>query len=310
MNSLAETKNICSDWKGNNADEYGNNVATYAVRVEGNVENQENHELNSDENPFEIFIRNYSSGSTLPDIDLTMVDQIGQYPAILYNVEVVTANVSSKNGFLLDPIVVTILNGSGSISGIIALQTPDNYTLNVTFDQESLNPLSIIVEVRKCFMGETSTQRHRLCHQCNAANYNFLPNEENNCQTCPDNANCTTALITPNNGYWHPFPCSIHIERCLSVKACDFGNRENRLYEFVDGIHQCDFTEYEKAEYQQWQCKKVRFHFKLRFPTSFFRGTLAFYADLVNRISEERIRLIAGNAFLSLEMWLCSFSRF
>lgn len=255
MNIVSSIDDICDDWKENTTfSQYGNLIATYQVYVRGIVSDEEITSFHPTE---PLVIRNYASGSTLPDIVLVLVDQIGTYPAGNPDVDVVRASIPSLDGFS-NPTTIPLVDGEGSVTGKVAFKYPGNYTFTIKFDQAFIeSSLTLILEVRNCSMGETTVGKGLMCHVCNEDTFNFTPESETGCLSCPDNANCTTSFIAPNNGYWHQFPCSTHIQKCLTLKACDFNDREASLYKFSQDKLDCNFNDTEIRKYEIAQCRQV-----------------------------------------------------
>lgn len=255
---VIQSKSICKEWKGNKANGYGNNIATYAAHVHAKLEiNNRTKSLRTSEKP--TVIENYASGSKLPTILLQLVDALGQGPAVGVCNDVISATMSSLDDRLFFGTIVVALNESrGNFTEITAFRSPGKYRLEISFNEESLKPLPFVVEVRKCIIGETSGPDDSICILCNAATFNFRPEGKTGCLPCPEHGNCTTSVIVPEKGYWHSFPCSEHIQRCLTIRVCDFGGRNARLTKFVESAENCHFSEAESKEYQDLLCKPVR----------------------------------------------------
>lgn len=160
MKTIASNGDVCENWERNKAIRYGQNVTTEASSVWKEILYEDKKEIIEDGSS--IVFRNYESRKTLPLIKLTLVDQLGQSPAIVPNSEIVKALLSSSDGFIVVRETLLLIEGEGSISGIVVNQYPDTYTVLVEFDQKFLKSFEIIIEVRKCVVRETAVEQEKL----------------------------------------------------------------------------------------------------------------------------------------------------
>lgn len=255
MNVIQSTEDICKEWKGNGAEGYRDNIATYATHVYAELEtNDRTESVRTSGRP--TVIENYVSGSILPTIILEVIDDLGQGPAIGVTNDTVQSTLSSPDGLFSGFLTIPLTEGIGRFVGISGFSSNGTRHLLIEFSEESLKPINISVEVRSCFVGESLALDSSVCVQCNAATYNFHPETANGCLPCPENGNYISSVIVPEKGHWHSFPCSEHIQRCLTDAACDFSDREEKLSDFED-VTSCDFRESAIAEYGDLLCKRV-----------------------------------------------------
>ena len=130
--------------------------------------------------------------------------------------------------------------------------TPELQTLNV-------KPSYIYVTMRPCIVGETTVNKqdqYLACQECSSSTYNLDP-EGAECKPCPENANCESRLIMPDDGYWHASPCSERIQGCLTSHACAFEGRSVNLRHMTHDMTSCDFDMAKIDEYQEAQCAEV-----------------------------------------------------
>lgn len=184
MKIINTTEGDCAKWKSNHADRY-RNIATYASGVYAEVEEGNKIEqVRMSGNP--TVIKNYASGSLLPTIWITIIDDLGQWPAIGIKNDTVQATMISPDGFILGTVSIPLINGKGNFTGITGFCSNGTYELVIEFSEKSLNPLKLYVEVRQCRVGESSSSDGSLCVECNTATYSFHPEEAKSCQPCPE----------------------------------------------------------------------------------------------------------------------------
>ena len=245
------TKTVCPWWIGNTAGTYGHVVASFASQVNVTVVNERGI-TGSEEDGSYI----YRSGSPL-SISLEIRDGFDQGPAVGRNGRVVSSTISSPNSLFSGN--QTILLGSLSTElNVTGFAKPGHYTVLINFDEDILKEEEINVTVQNCTIGEASLRNGTLCEPCNAATYNFHPDDEDSdCQPCPDNGNCATKVIVPKQGYWHSSPCSPHIQRCLSSDACRNEKRVEKLEQKTQNMDNCSISNKEIEDYQQAQCEEA-----------------------------------------------------
>ena len=246
---------ICSSWKTNTAALYGHDVGTYATAGQMTIENDDKSVcVGGEEN---CVIKGYRSGTILPPAEVELLDGLRQGPAISYLP--IAANMSSLSGqFLASPVAILMEQGACIFRSIASFAPPGEYTLTVKFGEEAIEDIVVTVRVRSCFIGEiNSTEDGGICTDCGTTEYNFHP-QANVCLRCPENGNCESQMITPEDGYWHRTPCSDHLHRCLPTSACVSENRSDILKTKVRGESSCDFEGDWIEDYTQAQCAKVR----------------------------------------------------
>ena len=252
LRSIKSVNDVCPSWKDNNARLYGPVIATYAVSAQMVIEDATNSGCESGEEG--CAIESYRAGTELPAATVELVDRLDQKPAT--SDQPVSAIMSSKGGrFLTGSFVLEMKKGSCSFKHIEAFVPPGKYQLTVEFDKKEIKSIDIRVSVRECFVGE-SLSSAGICVDCSSTTYSFPPSK-NDCQSCPENGNCTSQAITPNDGYWQKTPCSDRLYRCLPTAACEFEGRSNKLSEAVSDVTKCSFEESEIEDYMDAQCAEV-----------------------------------------------------
>ena len=254
LKQVESDQDICSSWKGNRAEVYGQDVATYATTAKMTiVRNRKKSICASGE--INCLIKGYRVGTDLPTATVELLDGLGQRPAINYRP--VNASMSSlSNEFLLGSIVRPMENGSFMFQSIRGFVPPGDYKLTVELDRMVMKNIGITVRIDNCSVGEIVSNTG-ICVDCSSTTYNFQLSA-NYCQPCPENGNCTSRVITPNDGYWQKTPCSDHIYRCLPTSACKFGNRAEKLTASVSNVTSCHFDEeWIEEDYARAQCVEV-----------------------------------------------------
>lgn len=298
MDNIKST-GICENWKGNKARRYGDNIATYASRVIAEIVRDD-----SSTEPVQtygnfIVIEGYESGQLLPDIQLQIVDDIGQGLAIGVMRTVVRARLSSPDNFLSGVVTIRPIKGRETFTGIFGIGSNKTYDLIINFSEMTLAPLRILVKVRACHIGESLSPDGLRCFLCNSASYNFRANRSKACLPCPENTDCSSSVNIPEKGYWHSFPCSEHIQRCLTNKACSHEYRQRALTDLVVDVKTCDFNIVKIANYRSLLCAQVYFSIIIDHSkwTCLSRGTLDHSVDHAHKITENLNLLIVENVF-------------
>ena len=245
------TKNdLCSAWKGNKAAVYGDQIGSYAVAAELIVESKNDKDIEWSKKQ-KIF-KNYRSGTILPPIQIRLLDGLGQRYAT--SDHDIVATMSSTTDFLADAITMTIKDGAGSFSRIAGNAPSGNHRVVIEFNDETIESLSLTVHVRQCKINEEASDDSG-CDPCNDSSYNFDP-QTGKCQRCPDHSNCESHMILPEPTFWHPMPCSIHVQKCLASEACKPDGWEG-LKKITDGAENCSFSKKDIDNYREAQCLKV-----------------------------------------------------
>ena len=248
---------ICAKWEGNEADVYGNTLASYARRVK-KVIRYEDRDFEEEVEGNRYFVRNHVSGTQIPSLYVEAVDALGQGPASGAGNDTVLATMVSPEKLFSGSIGVRLDEGVGNFSGVAGYREAGFYNVRVNFSEESIPSFTIVVEIRGCLIGEVVAANGTICQPCNGNNYNFFPDRADpGCQSCPENADCDTAVILPDAGYWHRTPCSNHIQECLTKEACDEKNRTNDLREHAAIVEKCQFSEPFILSYAEAQCREV-----------------------------------------------------
>ena len=255
LNSL---DHVCSEWKGNEAGVYGNTLASYARRVK-KVIRYEDRDFEEEVEGNRYVVRNHVSGTQIPSLYIEVVDALGQGPASGAGNDTVVATMASPDRLFSGAIGVRLDEGSGNFSGVAGYREAGFYDVRVDFSERSIPSFTIVVEIRGCSIGEAATANGTFCQPCNGNTYNFFPDRADpGCKSCPDNADCDTVFILPDPGYWHQTPCSVHIQECLTKRACDERQRAENLRQLADAVEECQFSEPFIQSYADAQCRKVR----------------------------------------------------
>ena len=255
LNSLDR---VCGQWQNNQAGVYGNDLASYARRVRKVLRFEEREERQEVEGNV-YFLLDHLSGSQLPSLFLTAVDELGQGPAAGAGSEIIEATMWSPDHLFTGAVRIRLEEGEGGFSGIAGYREAGIYDVRVNFSEGSIPPFTIRVEVRSCRIGEAVAAGGTICQQCSGDTYNFSPNQQNpGCQPCPEGAKCDTAAIRPSKGHWHSSPCSRHIQDCLTTRACDEPGRDERLREMGSMVEDCDLTPDFVKNYTNAECREVR----------------------------------------------------
>ena len=254
----------CPAWRNNSAGSYGQVVATDATTAKMTVEYKgEKTEVSSGKG-FEV--RDYVGGNQLPRVTVEFLDKLKQGPARMGNPDIL-ATLSTSEGFQVGNISLPVDGQTAKFPHVIGFGLPGIYNITIRFidsysfrgqfnEREVIDSLNITVHVRNCTIGEVPVGETKICSNCSTSAYNFDPEGEE-CQPCPENGNCTTGVIIPNDGYWHASPCSVNITRCLTSYACKFDNRVETLTNLTRDMKSCSINATTVEEYQQEQCAEV-----------------------------------------------------
>ena len=253
LSQLKSDKDICPSWKGNHGGVYGPNVGTYAATAEMTLDDTNKAVcVSGGEN---CVIEGYHIGTDLPTATVELLDELKQSPATNYRP--VDARMSSPVGqFLLVSIVVPMERGACTFRSIKGFVPPGVYDLIVEFGEKAIKSIGITVRVHNCSVGEFVSNAG-FCETCSSTTYNFLLSAED-CKPCPENGNCESRVITPDDGYWQQMPCSDHLHRCLPASACESQGRSEKLKTMVEDVSSCNFKEEWIENYTQAQCAEVR----------------------------------------------------
>ena len=250
LRRLKKLRDICITWRNNSAKAHGPSVGTCRLPV---VEEREDKIIAIPEKNMSFLIKGYVSGEELPIIKVQLLDELGQVP--LKYAHGIEAKMSAPKTFLTCTITKPILKGRASFSGIRGFVPPGNHSLSIELIGAALEKnISIIVNVEDCSIGQVASSGG-LCADCSTTSYNV--GNTDTCNPCPENANCTSRVILPADGYWHITPCSVKIQRCLTAHACKFEKRSEKLQKLTKELTSCDFDPKFIKNYAETQCTKV-----------------------------------------------------
>ena len=249
---LKSVDDICPSWKHNRGESYGPDVGTYATTARMTVGDANDSVYESGE---EWVVEGYRAGEDLPAMRVELIDGLRQGPARYYRP--VEADMSSPfTQFLVRSVVIPMDHGNCTFRSVSGVVPPGAYKLTIDFGEKLIEGIGISVIVPKCSVGE-SVSTGGLCADCSSTTYNFQLSADH-CKSCPENGNCTSRVITPNDGYWQQMPCSVHLHRCLPTSACEFKGRSKKLENLVKDVANCNFSDTWITEnYTRAQCAKV-----------------------------------------------------
>ena len=256
LDFLQSLDDVCETWSGNIAGRYAPNAGTFAVQVKKTIvlANGTEIEIASGD---AYYVMDHASGSPLPIVQLEAVDGLGQGPAVGLQSEVIEASMSASKGFFSGSVNVAMVAGIGNFSRVVGFGIEGVYECTIVFSEQSIAHFSMFVHIRGCTIGEVAAANGTICEPCTSDTYNLGSEDEPGCHPCPDNGNCASHIILPDKGYWHPTPCSKHLQKCLSSEMCDFNERASRLEEATRDLESCHFAEEDAEAYTHAQCKEA-----------------------------------------------------
>ena len=253
LKRLESEADLCPSWKGNRGDVYGADVGTYAYSAIMTIaESKGSVCVSGGKN---CVIEGHHTEEDLPKAEVKLLDAFGKGPA--RNYRTVNANMSSVRGkFMVGSVSLPMEEGTCAFRTIKGFVPPGEYKLTVDFGEKAIKDIRITVIVRNCSVGE-AVSSGGICVDCSITTFNFFPSAIG-CQPCPENGNCTTRVITPNDGYWQKTPCSDQLYRCLPVSACKYKGRSEKLTDIVSDVASCHFNEtWIDEDYARAQCVEV-----------------------------------------------------
>ena len=255
MDVLNHFNSVCPDWTGNEAGVYGDVIGSYASRLKKWLQDgQSNSTVEIIGNRYRI--EDHQSGFLIPIVFLQMVDALDQGPVTGIGNKPISAVMQSPDGLFTGELKLELEGGAGNFSGVAGYVRPGDYDVKISFDQRNLPQLILTIEIRNCTIGESIAANGTYCQPCSGDTYNFFP-EDAGCVACPENGKCDSVAIRPRPGYWHPIPCATHVQECLTERACDSGDRDEKLKEVVSGMKDCNFSSTFVKDYQVALCRKV-----------------------------------------------------
>jgi len=293
---VVDNRRHCSTWRGNRigtSDHAERIVGSYATGANISIATQGTSDQPSNG---ELVLENVTSGDRLPDISLIAVDEFGNGPASLIR-GVLIANLSSPDEFFPGMIPLPMPNGTGVFTDVVGFVRPGTYHLRISFNSEDVEEVNIEVQVRECRIGEQRTPDFILCQPCDTQSYNFEPNGNGSCVTCPDHSTCAGSFIVPEEGYWHSSPCSSRIQECLYEEACRSTDRREALMNLSNTFQDCSLSEEDLEQYNDQQCSTVSPFCLYVLLVCACRAIVVHYADLVQTLTVDMDSSVAQNAF-------------
>ena len=252
LHSVHSFDDVCPMWKDNSANVYGPDIATYAVSARMTIEDASNSVCESGGG--ECVIEDYRASRKIPAATVMLFDRLEQERATGH--QPVVANMSSAiEGILTGSLLLSMEEGNCTFQSVRAFVFPGEYRLTVEFGETEIESIRVTLIVRNCFVGESMSVAG-ICVDCSITTYSF-PHLGEVCTSCPENGNCQSPVIIPDEGYWQQQPCSVHLHRCLPRSACESEDRSTKLTEAVSNLTSCDFDETWIENYTQAQCTEV-----------------------------------------------------
>ncbi len=216
----------------------------------------------------------WKSGDDFPTMQISLHDDYGQGPARkgsssvnlphadLGNVHLpdysapVTAVLRSADGLLPNDIVADLASGEANLTIGSPMVKPEIYTATLSVPDLSTESIRFRVRIRPCIVNEVPREDNRGCNECDPGQYNFDP-RKGRCVTCPDDADCLGKYILPESEHWNAFPCSHHVQKCISTEACLGRNSEAlNTTSLEDKATGCELSEKDVRDYQLALCKE------------------------------------------------------
>jgi len=206
-------------------------------------------------NDSNLMVLNFKRRAQLPVIRVSVLDVYGNGPVptissffdavMLLPRELFPRNIST-----------TVADGFAEFSSISSVRPPGNYTLHIQPSEASLAPITLIVRILECEVGDELTDGGEICRKCGNAAYNFYP-ISGNCTACPPDATCEGRYITPKEGYWHESPCHAEVLRCLNDEACQYEDRQQKITNFIETFPGCKTNDTFDMSYDEVLCRPV-----------------------------------------------------
>lgn len=256
MKPLSSNRTPCESWIGNKAKIYGDNVGSYARSVKI-LEITESGDVVSEINIDTYAVRNHRSGTTLPGIEIQLRDEYDQGPVFGNGNRTVEATMHSTDELFVGSIIVPFKNGKGIFTGIRGYGKPGTYTVTIDFNVTTLESFSYNVTVRECQIDEQATRDQSLCINCTTDQYKFDLSPHSVCRPCPEHANCSTTVIHPQSNYFHWYPCSTHLQPCLTRDGCNSRERAADIKAVTRKMTDCTVDDNRMRSYHEAQCNVV-----------------------------------------------------
>eukprot|EP00210_Caulerpa_lentillifera_P006727 g6429.t1 len=248
----------CNSWKRNRllSKDSSTTIGTYGQRFNFSLINSTDGVQIIQDKESVLWLKNIQSGIQLPDIQMILLDGFGNGPAPTIP-HVIRVSVESPETFFQGIITINLIAGRGVLSEVVGFVKPGDYSLRITPENsETLQETTLRIQVRDCVVGEAPTEDRVLCQKCGENSYNFDPNNEDGCTSCPETASCERNYIVPKDGYWHKGPCNSKVKRCVLEEACTYENRTKILTEFSIDFTDCSFSSATLIAYGQTQCSE------------------------------------------------------
>jgi len=261
LDSAELVRTSCPSWTDDN--ETVKAVSSYASRIE--VEANETVMAKIGDG---YVLKDFVAGRELPDIGLVACDVYNQCNASSID-GVLRATLHAPPDLLNGAVSTKMLGAVGNFTGLRTLNTKKagNYTMEISFNTDTLSNITIYVHVRECRIGEMTTDDGVRCKPC-LLEYNF--DQNGTCQPCPKHADCSGSFLLPKKGYWNSDPCHDHVTKCLNKDACkgkkanspvDGFSRSDALHSFTskldeeyDSERKCPMRDEQRETYRELLC--------------------------------------------------------
>ena len=234
----------------NNIADYGNNTATFSLKIFykvliGTDETNSSEEYDSEKNSSTIFskIKDEVSGeSMLHTIILRYVDQYNQTDTSISNrlesLDITNSKNINESVILIGANSFGINRGILKISNIIIISAPSSL-ISLSFLSSVLpNYLfEIKISFRECVPGEIHDSLSNSCKKCPFNKVSYFPLAKT-CEDCPEGAICMGGTnLFVKEGYWRRNKTSLLIYECLESKLnCLGGENSECLNDFTGAL--------------------------------------------------------------------------
>ena len=173
---------------------------------------------------YDAFGNNFSRARNKDILTLTA----GHEPEVAYDLPVdLVLSSKTETGttspFLSNIVTEDISSGAANISLGNPFVKPEKYELTLLVEGFERQNVTLEVQVRDCTINEESDRDDTFCRPCDSNHYNFHSAGLGwNCTICPDNADCTTAFVFPQEGLLERVPVlqpdgAMRLRRCVQL---------------------------------------------------------------------------------------------
>eukprot|EP00803_Ostreobium_quekettii_P002180 evm.model.scf_1521.1 EVM.evm.TU.scf_1521.1 scf_1521:4755-16016(-) len=167
------------------------------------------------------------------NITITIKDGFGHVLADAYSSSPLFVLATSNDDIeLRGQTAAQIISGMANFTSLAAVPKGKTVRGEVYFVFDGIvSNATVQLEFSDCQPGEI--QDRGRCIGCLRGHYSFNP-DNTTCDKCPKDALClASGVVVPIRGSWHSHPQSVQIHDCLRRDACDYGNRSEKLSNYV-----------------------------------------------------------------------------